>query len=303
MKIALALGGGGAKGLAHVGVLEELSQAGIEPDLIVGTSVGALIGAVYLAGSLAALKEEIARIRLTDIPLLLSPSFSVTGFFSGKNVLELLGELIPQRNIEDLPKQFAAIATDLLRDQITVLDRGDIREAIRASISIPVLFTPFIKGQAVLVDGAVREPLPVATARALGADFVIAVDLFAQHPGPRLKRKPPAAAGLWPAGISTAIQHIKDRFSRSGEENSVSNIIEVVELTLSSTQRALTAAAKEHAPADFTITPQVGAVGLLDFHRGGPIVALGREAAQKRLPELLAELAARRTAAGEDSAS
>ncbi|MCZ6468830.1 MAG: patatin-like phospholipase family protein, partial [Candidatus Dadabacteria bacterium] len=142
MKIGLALGGGGAKGFAHLGVMEVLTEAGIEFDVVAGTSIGALIGAVYVSGNLDKLERFATNIGITDIPFLLGPTWPKGGLFSGKYIEKLFDEFIHLENIEDLKKPFAAVSVDLNKAEVVTFTSGNLKRAIRASSSIPGLFKP-----------------------------------------------------------------------------------------------------------------------------------------------------------------
>ncbi len=296
MRIGIALGGGGAKGLAHIGVLQTLSEAGIDCDVVSGTSAGALVGAFYAANALDKLVEEVNKVRLTDIPLLLSPTLTVSGLFSGRNVIERITELVGVSLIEELPKRFAAVTVDLNASEIVTISQGSISHAIRASISIPVVFTPIVDGQRLLVDGATMEPVPVQTARTLGADFVIAVDLFGDN---QICEEASSAQsyGQWPTSLISAASYLRSLASSIRqtevlpsstlrERHAASNIVDIISRTLALTQRALTAARLKQHPPDLVIMPPVAHVGMLDFHHAAPIIELGRQAAVQALPRL-----------------
>ncbi|MCB0360545.1 MAG: patatin-like phospholipase family protein, partial [Bdellovibrionales bacterium] len=178
MKLGIALGGGGARGFSHIGVLKSLARAGIQFDVVTGTSIGALVGALYANNKLTQLEEQSKRIRFFDVPLLLSPTVSLSGMFSGRRAMELLAEFVDVETIEDLPVPYAAVACDLYSGEIVSFTSGSLQQAVRASIAIPGVFTPVRSGRRLLIDGGTLEPVPVQAARALGADIVVAIDLF-----------------------------------------------------------------------------------------------------------------------------
>jgi NTE family protein len=297
MKLGIALGGGGAKGFAHIGILQVFQEHGIEFDVVTGTSIGALVGAVYAGGSLAQLEQTAESIKLKDIPLLLSPSWSLSGFFSGQSALEMLETLVPFETIEQLPKTFAAVSVDLATEQLVVMDSGNISEAVRASISIPAIFTPVRRQQQILVDGGLLEPIPVELCRALGATHVIAVDLFGNRQEAPMTEAPDKS--ILPIHLTNALSYLRSlpdrlmqQISASGNDrasgNSPSvNFIEIIEATLAISQRQLTLARLDEHPADTLLQPAVSKVGLLDFHRGAPVIELGRKCAEACLPEIL----------------
>lgn len=292
--VGIALGGGGARGLAHIGVLRELSKHGIDCDVVVGTSAGALVGAVYAADRLEKLDREVRRIRITDIPLLLSPSWSLSGLFSGRSALDKLGEIVGFDEIEKLPKQFAAVAVDLERREVAVLSRGDLRRAIRASIAIPGLLTPESEAGRILVDGAILEPVPVATAREMGADFVIAVDLFSNDgPLPARSHSGVSASGSRaPRALRSALSYLRTapKLIAAPFLAGKPGAIEVMERTLALSQATLTQHRLRACPPDVLIQPALGHTGLLDFHKGEQIIRAGRDAARKALPEISSAL-------------
>ena len=298
MKIGIALGGGGARGFAHLGVIKALSKAGIDCEVVSGTSIGALVGAVYAGGDLEGLEEAACRVSLKDIPLLLSPTLSIKGIFSGKNALELLGDFIDFELIEDLPKSFAAVSVDIRSYDKVVFTEGNLREAVRASFAIPVLFTPVLSADQVLVDGGTREPVPVEDCRNLGADLVIAVDLFGMAPYSEETRE--FDRQLWPAGITNALTYLSSLsaklplgnwFERKERAKFRSpNLIDILEGTLAISQYQITQTRLREHPADILIQPNVSHVGLLDFHRGAPIIEIGVKAAEEKIPEILAAL-------------
>lgn len=177
-KVAVVLGGGGGLGVAHIGFLEVLEKHNIPIDIITGTSMGALVGGIYATGvNLETMKEkmfEFKRNKMLDINLFKG------GLIAGNRITKFLKKVIGEEynhNIEDLPIKFAAIACDLVTGDKVVIDKGDIIDAIRASISIPGVFRPFRKDNMVLVDGGIVDNMPVTDARKMGADLVIAVDV------------------------------------------------------------------------------------------------------------------------------
>ncbi len=177
-KIGLALGGGGARGLAHIGVIKVLRENNIPIDFIAGSSIGAMIGGFYAAGLSI---KEIEQIALsTDRHKVFSTLFEPSlrkGFIGGEKVKTFIEEYIDGKDFKDCKIPFAAVATDLKKGRTVVLDKGKMALAIRASISIPLLFKPVEIDDRILVDGSLSAPVPVGIARKMGADIVIAVNL------------------------------------------------------------------------------------------------------------------------------
>lgn len=299
MRLGIALGGGGAKGLAHVGALKVLAQEGVHFDVVAGTSIGALVGAAYAAGKLDAFEEEVRAVRLTEIPGILSPAWSFGGLFSGKNVLEKLDDVLETDDFKDLGKRFAAISTDLETAEIVVHTEGSLSKAIRSSISIPGIFTPVRYGESLLVDGGVMEPVPVQAARNLGASLVLAIDLFSNRAVVDERR---SLFPLWPRGMSSAMKHIGKlsvprRKKKDGKESEqekrdkeIPRMMQLLERSFAVSQIHITRLRLKENPADILLTPAVSDVGVLDFHRAQAIIARGEEYARSQLPRILEQL-------------
>jgi len=177
--LGLVLGGGAAKGYAHIGVLKVLDEEGIRPDIVVGASMGALVGGFYAAGFTGKELEEIAcRVDKRTKRWLLEFTLSSQGLVDGKNVIKYLDDYLKEKTIEQLPMKFAAVATDVENETEVILDRGDLVQAIRAAISIPVVFTPHLYSGRILIDGGFVNPMPVTLAQQLGATKIIAVNVL-----------------------------------------------------------------------------------------------------------------------------
>ncbi len=300
--MGIALGGGGAKGFAHIGVLKVLAQSGIEFDVVSGTSIGALVGAAYAAGGLEKLEEISTKITLKDIPLLLGPTWPRQGLFSGRKVLKLLNDIIEVENIEDLKKPFAAVCVDLRNEEIVTFTAGNLHQAIRASIAIPAVFTPVVFEGKFLVDGGVLEPVPVQAARSLGADFIVAVDLLTSSrlQTMDIETQRILKEELWPSGTSPILNYFRSIWEKKsvGERNDSKEkarlqepgIIDILQRTSVVTQKSLTQYRLKEYPPDFIIRPPVSRVGILDFHRGNFTIKIGEEAAKTALPRLIEEI-------------
>ena len=260
MKIGIALGGGAAKGFAHLGVLKVLREAGIEFDVVAGTSIGALVGAVYASGRLEKIESYASSLSRAKLAINLGPTWPARGLFSGNYIDKLVSDFIPVSTIEDLGKPFAAVCVDLKKAEIITFKEGDLHTALRASMSVPGLFKPLIYRDKILVDGGVLESVPVEAVRGLGADFVIAVDLLSDISG-----SPVNEGGEW-------------------------SIVEIVQRSSIIAQRRLSQFRYEKDPPDILITPSVSDVKVVDFHRGPEIIERGVKAAEQVLPDLLKKL-------------
>ena len=178
-KVALVLGGGGARGVAHIGAIEALEEAGFEIASVAGTSMGALVGGMYVAGHLERFKEWMCELDRYKMLGLVDFAFSAEGLVKGDRIIRALQELVPDVSIERLPIPVAAVAADLRTGREVVFDRGGLYDAIRASISIPSVFRPVRRGDMVLIDGGTVNPLPLDRVRRRPGELLVAVDVSA----------------------------------------------------------------------------------------------------------------------------
>lgn len=190
-KVALVLGSGGARGYAHIGVIEELTERGYEISCIAGCSMGAVVGGIYAAGKLDEYRTWIETLDYFDMLRLMDPSFSL-GAIRGEKIFGRIRDMLGSLNIEDLPIPFTAVAADLTNQQEIWFQEGNLEQAMRASAAIPSLFTPVIQGNRVLVDGGILNPLPIVPVVSSHSDLIIAVNLNAnnhrQYPLPEIFR-------------------------------------------------------------------------------------------------------------------
>jgi NTE family protein len=180
-RVALALGGGGARGYAHIGVIQVLEERGYEIAGVAGTSMGALVGGLHAAGQLEAYTDWVHTLTQRDVLRLLDPSFRAPGAIRAAKVLEEVAELLGDLRIEDLPIPFTAVATDLLAGREVWFQRGPVDVAIRASIALPSFITPVMLHGRLLADGGLLTPIPVAATAAIPADLTVAVSLSEEH--------------------------------------------------------------------------------------------------------------------------
>jgi NTE family protein len=265
VRIGLALGGGAAKGFAHIGVIKMLEASGIHVDVVAGTSAGSVVGALYASGmgpfQLQQQAFDLDEAKIRDVRL-----FS-GGLVQGQKLQDYVNVLVRQRPIEKLQRPFAAVATELETGKRAVFVRGNTGQAVRASSSIPGVFEPTPIGDRHYVDGGVVSPIPVDAARQLGADFVIAVDISARPSGSN------------PQGL-----------------------VNIVGQTLSIMGRHL--AEQEAARADVVIRPGVVGIGPADFAQKNQAILAGEKATLAAMPEIRKRLAAMQAArAGTASAA
>lgn len=187
-RVALVLAGGGARGVAHIGAIEELERQGFEISAVAGTSMGALVGGVYASGYLEPFKEWMRALDKYKVFSLVDFALSTEGLVKGDRVMEAMKELVPDVQIERMPVPFAAVAADLLTGDEVVLDSGGLYDAIRASISIPSVFRPVHRDGRVLVDGGTVNPLPLNRVRREEGDLLVAVDVSARFGADSVRR-------------------------------------------------------------------------------------------------------------------
>lgn len=282
-KTGLVLGSGGARGLAHIGVLQALRERGVRPDVIVGSSIGAVMGAVLAEGRL----DEVAAFAETlDVSkaaaLFFEVGFHRDGLISGTRAMNTLRRFLPVGEIGLLPVRYAAVATDISTGREVVIERGDALEAVRASIAIPGVFTPVRADGKLLVDGGVSSPVPVAAARRLGADRVIAVNVDGVAPCPYRARRTEGSATA--RALDGILEKLQARVSISGESAADNpNMIEIIVKTLRIAEARLAAEELRRTPPDVLIEPAVGDIATLDFSRAKDAIRAGRDAAEAAL--------------------
>jgi NTE family protein len=253
-RLGLALGGGSARGFAHIGVLKSLDQAGIRPEVVVGTSAGALVGAFYAAGFSSWKIEEVA-LRTREVDLADLAQGSKRGMLVGDSLSRFVNDALRGARIEDLRTRYGAVATDLRSGELVLLRSGAVADAVRASCSIPGVFVPRELGGRELVDGGLVSPLPVRAARLMGCDVVLAVDV-----GTRPNR----------ASLPGMYEVLMQSFEIMG--------------------RALSE--QEAQGAEIVLRPDTSAFASTDFNARRDLIQAGYEAAQRALPELRRRLSA-----------
>jgi NTE family protein len=296
MRIGLALGGGAARGWAHIGVLRTLIAAGYEPEVIAGTSIGAVVGGCYAAGKLDTLEDWARSLTRRRVFSLLDISFGGTGLITGNRLRQLLTHDIGDIAIEDLPLRFGAVATEIGSGHEVWLTHGRLSEAVRASYALPGIFEPVRLGGRWLMDGALVNPVPVSTARALGARLVVAVNLQADVYGrgavvPSHGTNDEDETGItrWQEErqrsrltASRAIAALRGRL-KDRHTGSPPGIPTVMIEAFNITQDRIARSRLAGDPPDIAINPKLGRIGLFEFHRAEEAIALGAEAAEKAL--------------------
>lgn len=307
-KIGLALGGGAARGWAHIGVLKALRAAGIVPDIIAGTSIGAVVGGCYAAGHLDSLEGFALELTRRRVFGYLDFNLSGTGLISGQRLCDRLDRHLGDRAIEDLDVRFTAVATEIGSGHEIWLSRGKLVDAVRASYAIPGVFRPVKVGGRWLFDGALVNPIPVSVCRALGARYVIAVNLNADvcsrgtviphfDGGDDIERiddavtEPQPVKGKNGVAVRRLLQRQIFGFGKGEEVPGISTVmIDAFNIVQDRIARSRLAG----DPPDALINPRLSGVGLFDFHRAEELIALGEAAVKRDADDMLREISSRR---------
>ena len=296
--IGFALGGGAARGFAHIGILKTLLANGIVPNVVVGTSIGAVVGGAYAAGHLDTLEEWARSFQgVRNILSYLDIRLNGSGLIGGEKLASRLEESIGPTLIEDLALKFATVATEVRTGHEIWLTRGRMVDAMRASYALPGIFSPVLVGDRWLVDGALVNPVPVSAARALGAEIVIAAnlssDIFTHSttiyshgamPDPAEPAFGETAVGKrrFPKFFSPERAVKREFFGGGGRPGISSVMVDAFNIM----QDRITRARLAGDPPDMLITPRVGEIGWFDFHRADELIAFGTRAAERAIDSI-----------------
>jgi NTE family protein len=291
--IGLALGGGAARGFAHIGIVRTLIAHGIVPNVVVGTSIGAVVGGAYAAGHLDRLEEWARSLQPRSVLGYLDIRLNGSGLIGGDKLAAQLEAAMGQTMIEDLPLKFATVATEVRTGHEIWLTHGRIVDALRASYALPGIFSPVLAGDRWLVDGALVNPVPVSAARALGAEIVIAANLSSDiftHSTTIYSHgasAPLSSATTEPASPRRGFgkffspeRTVKREFFGGGGRPGISSImVDAFNIM----QDRITRARLAGDPPDLLISPRVGQIGWFDFHRAEDLIAHGARAAERAI--------------------
>jgi NTE family protein len=292
--IGIALGGGAARGWAHIGVIESLARQGVEPSVVTGASIGALVGAAVAGGKLDELKSWVFGLKRLDVLKLLDASLG-SGVIEGNRVMHAVERILTDRDIAELDRPFGAVATDLYRGRTVWLREGSTIAAVRASCALPGLFPPTWYRGAWLVDGGLVDPVPVTLCRILGADVVIAVNLSpyrhrALLPAHDREPKPVEPEPLPDEDLSyleRLQRFVMGLFDRDDElDEREPALLDVVSSAINIMQERVTRSRLAGDPPEIELTPDVQDIGLMDFHRARLAVERGAAAVEARTHEL-----------------
>ncbi len=299
-QIGLVLGGGGARGWAHIGVIKAIREAGLEVTCVAGTSMGALVGAAFVSGRIDDLEKVAVTLDWRQVLSLMSDiSLPRAGLIDGRRVVDFVREHVLPGDIGDLPMPYAAVATDIQTGEEVVLRRGPIPEAVRASIAIPGLFTPVCMDSRVLVDGGLVNPLPVNVAREMGADYVIAVDIT-RSPLPgrsseardsvsrrnQLRRSTQGFLESLNLRLPAVDWNALPAIFRTGSGPDQPNLFEIHGNMMRIFQHQITLMRLQLNPPDLLIQPDVQAIRTMEFHRAEDAIIVGYAATRDALARL-----------------
>ena len=301
--IGLALGSGSARGWAHIGVIRALADAGVETKCVAGTSIGSLVGAAHALNKLDVLEDFARQLNWKQIVSFLDVTFPRSGLIDGGKITDFFRTHVREISIEELTIPYCAVATDLTTGNEVALSGGDLIDAIRASISVPGIFTPVKKKGGFLVDGGLVNPVPVSAVRKMGADYVIAVDLNHDIIDKR------SATGIAPVDPSVEnvvvqpppqkwkiLQDLTNRFNEFSSpalsqvrqwlhKDPVPNIFDVLTTAINIMEVQITATRLATDPPDLLIQPKLGDIRFLEFHRAEEAIAEGYRETMTQLKE------------------
>ncbi len=298
LKIGLALGSGASRGWSHIGVLKALREADIEPDVICGTSVGAIVGGSYVAGNLDKLEQWVLDSSRSDVLGFFGVRFEHTAFVDVEKLRWFLHNFVAAEDvrIENLSKPFAAVCTNLENGREVWLKEGELALAVQASMALPGLFPPVRAERQWLVDGGLVDPVPVGVCRALGADIVIGVNLNSDIVGRHNKKKPAVAPKQDDSVLMNlkkqAIEYSNSLFNNAEAEDKPPGVFSTIAKSIDIFQDRITRSRLAGDPADVLISPKLGDIGMLEFHRAAEAIEKGNACVQSAMPEIRRLIAA-----------
>ena len=285
-KIALVLSGGGARGIAHIGAIEEIEKHGYVIASIAGTSMGSLVGAVYALGKMEEFKEWLLELDRLKVFTLVDFTFSSQGLVKGDKVLNRLKKFIPDKDIEDLSVPYAAVSVDLMKKEKVIFTSGSIYEAIRASISIPSVITPVNKDNHILVDGGVLNNIPVNHVKRHKNDQLLVVNVNANIPKMKLpgtKKEIDEKQNVYLEKINA----FKDQLRKILPEKNEPKLgyFDLINKTITTMTYQIDQLTLEKHPPDILINISRETCGTFDFYKAEELIEFGRLSAKKCLDD------------------
>lgn len=284
-RIGLALGSGSSRGWAHIGAIRALEERGVTPDVVCGTSIGALVGGIYASGQLDGLERWVTGLAWSHVVRLMDLTWK-GGLIRGHRLFDLFRSTFEDREVAELDKRFGCVATELSSGREIWLQHGKVLDVVRASIAMPGLFTPVVLNGTVLVDGGLVNPVPVSMCRAFGAEVVIAVDLSWGKLGAyrNMGRELPAEPSA-PSWIGRLFGNGRaNAGATKGGEPLIPSIFEVFNTALDIVEQRVARSRLAGEPADVLITPLLSDFGTMEYHRAAEAIGEGRTAVERMLP-------------------
>lgn len=310
-RIGLVLGSGASRGWSHIGIIKALSKLGIEPDIVTGCSIGALVGAAYCSGGLEKLEQWLLKLDRLEVAKFFELNWSLNGFVDPDHLEKFLTTYVSggNVNIQDLDKTFAAVSTDLQSGREVWFSEGSVVKAVWASIALPGLFPPLKYDSKWLVDGGLVNPVPISVCRALGADFVIAVNLNGNIVGKHFVKKTKKPAGKHgqdhdgkadSSGNENAstvdglanrvVQRLREYssalFADDGTDSNGPGLFDSIAASINITQDRITRSRMAGDPPDLLLTPKLSHIELLEFHRAGEAMEEGEACVERMSSEI-----------------
>ena len=291
IKLGLALGSGSSRGWSHIGIINALSDLGIKPNIVCGTSIGSLVGASYVSNNLQTLEKWACSLTKFETARFLEINTSLNGFVNTERLHDFLNATVTEDNvvIENLSKQYAAVSTDLETGREIWLTNGSLIEAVWASISLPGLFPAIKNNNRWLVDGGLVNPVPVSVCRALGADIVIAVNLNGDIVGKHFEKTKAIKKEDNSVGdkiTDLVMEYTGSLFSTTDDSEQPPGLFDAIASSVNITQDRITRSRMAGDPPDIILAPKLSHIGLLEFYRADEAIAEGRNCVKRMEPEI-----------------
>ncbi|NOZ33697.1 MAG: patatin [Chlorobi bacterium] len=284
--IALVLSSGGARGVAHIGVIEELEAQGFKITSVAGSSMGSVIAGVYAMESMHVYKNWLLTLKRTDVLNLMDFTFSKSGLIKGEKVFKAMQEFIPDKNIEDLKISFTAVATDILNEKEVVFSEGSIYDAMRASTAIPTVFKPVKSNNTILVDGGVLNPLPLNRIKRNSGDLLVAVNVYADIPFERMKTKTNIVKNKFLDKHLNISARLKLIDSHKKDQRKIGYLKLIDYATRTMVFKLSEMAIKLYQP-DIIINISRHSGNTFDFYKAEELIEIGRKAARKSIKDYI----------------
>jgi len=298
LKVGLALGSGAARGWAHIGIIRQLEKLGVTPDIVTGTSIGALVGAAYVANNIDKLNDWVLRLDKLKTAQYFAINRSLQGFVNKNRLRSFLNEYVVEQDvaIEDVQTRFATVATDLYSGREIWNTRGNIMDAVWSSMSLPGLFPAIKHNNRWLIDGGLVNPVPVSLCRALGADVVIAVNLNSGIVGKHFRTdtddsEPEATLDLptsWTGKVSHMVADYTNNLfpKRREEKEEAPALLDAIAASINITQDRITRSRMAGDPPEIILNPRLSHIGILEFYRAGEAIEEGIACVKRQQTEL-----------------